>query len=95
MTRYRLGSIVSEWDGEDLWIGALPAGPISWVGGVGALVLELLGEDASRARSAMEIDKMLRQEIPDMPEQAHDTIADFLDGLAASGLVEIEGSDPA
>ena len=42
MTRYRLRPLVSDWDGEDLWVGALPHGPITRIQGVGALVLDLL-----------------------------------------------------
>lgn len=95
MIRYRLKPIVREWDGEDLWVGALPDGPIGWVGGVGALVLDVLAEEAEGARSAMEIDSVLRQEIPGMPEDAHRTIAEFLDGLVVSGFVESVGGGSA
>lgn len=95
MIRYRLGPIVREWEGEDLWVGALPSGPISWVGGVGALVLDVLAEEADGARSAKEIGSALRRDISGMPAEAHQTIAEFLNGLVASGIVETVGSDVA
>ncbi|MGO1504478.1 MAG: hypothetical protein ACTHWV_05920 [Brachybacterium sp.] len=59
------------------------------------LVLDVLAEDTGSARSAMEIDRILRRDIPDMPERAHDAIAEFLDGLVNSGFIETEGSIPA
>ena len=55
MTRYRLRPLVSDWDGEDLWVGALPHGPITRIQGVGALVLELLAETPDRAASPAEL----------------------------------------
>ncbi|MGN7212986.1 PqqD family protein [Brachybacterium paraconglomeratum] len=92
MTRYRLRPLVSDWDGEDLWVGALPHGPITRIQGVGALVLELLAETPDRAASPAELADRLRQEVEDVPEDAEQIITRFLAELDTGGILEtIEG----
>jgi hypothetical protein len=55
---------------------------------VGALVLDLLAADPDRARSASELAAALRGELDDVPEDAESTLAEFLDGLEAEGILE-------
>ncbi|MBE9403418.1 PqqD family peptide modification chaperone [Brachybacterium muris] len=92
MTRYRLRPLVSDWDGEDLWVGALPHGPINRIQGVGALVLELLADAPGRTASPTELAARLRQEVEDVPEDAEQIITVFLAELDMGGILEtIEG----
>ncbi|MFL0457477.1 PqqD family peptide modification chaperone [Brachybacterium paraconglomeratum] len=93
MTRYRLRPLVSDWDGEDLWVGALPHGPITRIQGVGALVLELLADDPGRAASPAELTARLRQEVEDVPEDAERIITGFLAELDMSGILETIDGD--
>ncbi|MCT2296114.1 PqqD family protein [Brachybacterium muris] len=93
MTRYRLRPLVSDWDGEDLWVGALPHGPINRIQGVGALVLELLAETPDRAASPAELADRLRQEVEDVPEDAEQIITGFLAELDMSGILETIDGD--
>ena len=90
MTRYRLRPLVSEWDGEDLWAGALPHGPITRIQGVGALVLELLADAPGRAASPAELTARLRQEVEDVPEDAEQIITGFLEHVRGRGPAEQE-----
>ncbi|MEE1650113.1 hypothetical protein V1260_04850 [Brachybacterium sp. J144] len=55
MTRFRRPPMVSEWDGHDLWLGALPDGPILRLGGAGALAIELMTADEQRDWSVAEL----------------------------------------
>lgn len=93
MTRYRLRPLVSDWDGEDLWVGALPHGPITRIQGVGALVLDLLADDPGRAASPAELTVLLRQEVEDVPEDAEQIITGFLAELDMSGILETIDGD--
>ena len=93
MTRYRLRPLVSDWDGEDLWVGALPHGPITRIQGVGALVLELLAGAPGRAASPAELTARLRQEVEDVPEDAERIITGFLAELDMSGILETIDGD--
>lgn len=103
MIRYRLRPTVSEWDGGEMWAAALPDGPITWIGGVGAIALDMLMVDSPpcitesqtaedpagvQGRTLHEIVMALREEIPRMPDDAEDVLAGFFDGLRASGIVE-------
>ena len=88
MTRYRLRPVVSDWDGEDLWVGALPHGPILRVQGIGALVLDLLSLDPGDAWSAADLVARLRAELTEVPEDAEDALAAFLAGLETGGILE-------
>ena len=93
MTRYRLRPLVSDWDGEDLWVGALPHGPITRIQGVGALVLELLADAPGRAASPAELTARLRREVRDVPEDAEQIITGFLAELDMSGILETIDGD--
>lgn len=93
MTRYRLRPLVSDWDGENLWVGALPHGPITRIQGVGALVLELLAGAPGRAASPAELTARLRQEVEDVPEDAERIITGFLAELDMSGILETIDGD--
>lgn len=89
MTRYRLRPVVSDWDGEDLWVGALPHGPISRIQGVGALVLDLLASDPGNAPTPADLADRLREDLDDVPEDAETDIAAFLAGLETGGILEV------
>ena len=95
MTRYRLRPLVSDWDGADLWVGALPHGPITRIQGAGALVLELLAEAPDRAASPAELADRLRQEVEDVPADAERIITDFLAELDTGGILETVEGDAA
>lgn len=95
MTRYRLRPLVSDWDGEDLWVGTLPHGPITRIQGVGALALELLAETPDRAASPAELADRLRQEVEDVPEDAEQIITSFLAELDTGGILETIDGDAA
>jgi len=100
VTRFRLRPHVLEQDADGVWIGALPHGPIVHVGGVGELVLEVLGArvgaDSEAAEpeatrpvlAAAQIAAHLHESIEGMPEDAEESIGEFLDQLALSDLVE-------
>nr|WP_276545054.1 PqqD family peptide modification chaperone [Brachybacterium muris] len=87
--------LVSDWDGEDLWVGALPHGPINRIQGVGALVLELLADAPGRAASPTELADRLRQEVEDVPEDAEQIITSFLAELDTGGILETIEEDAA
>lgn len=95
MTRYRLRPLVSDWDGEDLWVGALPHGPITRIQGVGTLVLELLAGAPERSATAAELTARLRQEVEDVPEDAEQIITGFLAELDTGGILETIEEDAA
>ena len=95
MTRYRLRPLVSDWDGEDLWVGALPHGPITRIQGVGALVLELLAEMPDRAASPAELADRLRQEVDGVPADAEQIITSFLAVIHTGGIPETIDGDAA
>ncbi|AXK46876.1 PqqD family peptide modification chaperone [Brachybacterium saurashtrense] len=91
MTRYRLGEVVAERDGEGLWVGALPDGPIGRLDGVGVLVLEVLAD--GEPHRVDQIVEELRRDVMGMPADAEAVIAEFLRDLAARGVVAAEPTD--
>lgn len=93
MTRYRLRPLVSDWDGEALWVGPLPHGPITRIEGVGALVLDLLADEPDLAPTAAELAARLRGVLNDVPADAETTLAAFLAELDAGGILEGLGED--
>lgn len=86
--RFRLRPMVREIEGEDIWAGVLPHGPILRLGGAAAPLLAVLAEKGEALDSA-DVTAHLRAEIVGMPEDAEQVIAEFLDQLADLGLVEI------
>ena len=88
MTRYRLRPLVSDWDGEDLWVGALPHGPITRIQGVGALVLELMAAGEQEDWSVAELVARLRELVEAVPEGAEEVVDGFLAELAEGGILE-------
>lgn len=93
MTRYRLRPVVSDWDGEDLWVGALPHGPILRVQGIGVLVLDLLASDPGNAPTPADLADRVREELDDVPEDAETDIAAFLAGLETGGILDVVRDD--
>lgn len=92
MTRYRLGDVVTEWVEDELWVGALPDGPIGRLDGVGMLVLEALAD--GEARGVEEIVAILRREVEGMPEDAGQVVAGFLRDLEENGVVHRDSRGP-
>lgn len=97
MTRYRLRPAVSEWEGDNLWIAALPHGQIIWIGGVGALVLQVLSEPGGESSSAdpqglplTDIVQILGMRIQDLPVHADRLILEFLEQLECAGIIAID-----
>lgn len=95
MTRYRLRPMVHERDGEDLWAGALPHGPIVRLGGAAGPVLAVLAETGEPCAAA-EVVARMREEVDGVPEDAEQVVAAFLRELADLGLVaEVSDDAPA
>lgn len=94
MTRYRLRPLAVEPEGEGAWAGALPDGPVVWIGGTGAAVLGVLADDppafgqGAQALTADQVTARIAEIIADLPEDAGAIVAGFLEELAEAGLLD-------
>ncbi|WP_114853277.1 PqqD family peptide modification chaperone [Brachybacterium sp. YJGR34] len=83
MTRLRLARIVREVDGDDLWIGAVPHGPILHVEGAGAMVLAVLeGRDPLTVTDPA-VGALREAPLPAPGDRPVLTAAQIVDALAA------------
>lgn len=96
MTRYRLRPLAVEPEGEGAWAGALPDGPVLWIGGTGAVVLGVLGDpaaaDGAEALTTAEVTTRIAELVEDIPSDVGAIVASFLEELAGAGLLDrLEG----
>ncbi|MFC0674723.1 PqqD family peptide modification chaperone [Brachybacterium hainanense] len=93
--RYRLRPMVLEHDDETgmLWAGALPSGPIISLGGIAEIVLYVL-EEQDEPLGVVDVLGRLREQLEELPEDAEEIIAGFLEDLDRVGLLETVPQDP-
>ncbi|MBB5832737.1 hypothetical protein [Brachybacterium aquaticum] len=94
--------MVREHDGDALWAGPLPDGPIVRLDDMAALLLETLveesrvGSDGASPLSAEHVLERLESVLVDRPVDAEETVEQFFADLERVGLVEgvEDGRDP-
>lgn len=98
---WRPRPLVREHDGEAMWAGPLPNGPIVRLDDVATLILETLVEETSSraggnaAVSSGDVLDSLRDALEGLPADAEGAIEQFFTELEVVGLVERVESPPS
>lgn len=91
--RYRMGTVAwaDDEDTGELYVAALPEGPITQITGVGPALLSLIDE-APEGLTEAELFEQMRGLFTDIPEGAEVIVREFLAEMVSHAVLTTEGS---